>query len=159
VLQGTSWADPQTDLGLCMRCNDKTAEWAAQYPNRFVGSFVLPLQDLKRSLGELERAVMKLGLRVANVGAQYGGAYLGDPVFHPFWEAIEAHGVTAWIHPEGTRDPWFQRMRCGTPRPVDRGRRSALIRSSRRRDAQVSGAGGDRTRRRYFPIPRPHKHT
>jgi aminocarboxymuconate-semialdehyde decarboxylase len=36
-------------------------------------------------------------------------AYLGDPVFHPFWEAIAAHGVTVWIHPEGTRDPWFQR--------------------------------------------------
>jgi len=54
VVQGTSWADPQTDLELCMRCNDKAAEWAAQYPNRFVGSFVLPLQDLKRSLGDLE---------------------------------------------------------------------------------------------------------
>jgi len=44
VLQGTSWADPQTDLELCMRCNDKAAEWAAQYPDRFAGSFVLPLQ-------------------------------------------------------------------------------------------------------------------
>ena len=50
-----------------------------------------------------------LGLKVANVGAQYGGAYIGDPVFHPFWEAIEARGVTVWIHPEGMRDPWFQR--------------------------------------------------
>ena len=26
VLQGTSWADAQTDLELCMRCNDKAAE-------------------------------------------------------------------------------------------------------------------------------------
>jgi aminocarboxymuconate-semialdehyde decarboxylase len=109
VLQGTSWADPQQDLELCRRANDKTAEWATQYPQRFVGSFVLPLQDVKRSLGELERAVGKLKLRVANVGAQYGGAYMGDPVFHPFWEAIHAHDVAVWIHPEGVRDPWFQR--------------------------------------------------
>src|SRR6266704_2108613 len=109
VVQGTSWADPQTDLDLCKRCNDKAAEWAAQYPDRIVGSFVLPLQDVKRSLQELERAVTKLKLKVANIGAQYGGAYMGDPVFHPFWEAIQAHEVTVWIHPEGTRDPWFQR--------------------------------------------------
>ena len=109
VLQGTSWADPQTDLELCMRCNDKAAQWQAQYPDRFAGSFVLPLQDVKRSLGELERAVTRLKLKVANIGAQYGGAYMGDPVFHPFWEAIQAHDVAVWIHPEGARDPWFQR--------------------------------------------------
>ena len=36
VLQGTSWADPQTDLELCRRCNDTTAEWVAKYPGRFV---------------------------------------------------------------------------------------------------------------------------
>jgi predicted TIM-barrel fold metal-dependent hydrolase len=45
VLQGTSWADPQTDLALCKRCNDQAADWVARYPKRFVGSCVLPLQD------------------------------------------------------------------------------------------------------------------
>jgi aminocarboxymuconate-semialdehyde decarboxylase len=109
VLQGTSWADPRTDLELCRRCNDQVAEWVARYPTRFVGSFVLPLQDLERSLGEVERAVAKLKLKVANIGAQYGGAYMGDPGFQPFWEMIEAHDVAVWIHPEGARDPWFQR--------------------------------------------------
>jgi aminocarboxymuconate-semialdehyde decarboxylase len=109
VLQGTSWADPRLDLELCRRCNDKAAEWVARYPTRLIGSFVLPLQDLERSLGEVERAVTKLKLKVANIGAQYGGAYMGDPSFHPFWEMIEAHDVAVWIHPEGARDPWFQR--------------------------------------------------
>ena len=32
VLQGTSWADPQTDLDLCRRCNDQAAAWVARYP-------------------------------------------------------------------------------------------------------------------------------
>ena len=53
VLQGTSWADPQTDLELCRRCNATTAEWVAKYPERFVGSTVLPLQDVRLVLGEL----------------------------------------------------------------------------------------------------------
>jgi aminocarboxymuconate-semialdehyde decarboxylase len=109
VLQGTSWADPQTDLALCRRCNEQAADWAARYPGRFVGSMVLPLQDVALAVAELERAARTLGLRVANISSSYNGAYMGDPVFHPFWEAVERLGVAVWIHPEGVRDPWFQR--------------------------------------------------
>lgn len=109
VLQGTSWADPQTDLNLCKRCNDQAAEWVAQFPNRFIGSFVLPLQDVELSLGELERAVKTLGLRVANISSSYNGVYMGDPLYHQFWQAIQKDDITVWIHPEGVNDPWFQR--------------------------------------------------
>ncbi len=109
VLQGTSWADPQTDLALCRRCNAQAAEWVARHPKRFVGSCVLPLQEPKLAIGELERSVRELKLKVANISSSYNGVYMGDPVYHPFWEAVDALGVTVWIHPEGVRDPWFQR--------------------------------------------------
>jgi aminocarboxymuconate-semialdehyde decarboxylase len=109
VLQGTSWADPDTDLTLCRRCNDQTADWVARHPARFVGSFVLPLQDLGRAMSELERAVGQLGLNVANVSSSYNGVYLGDPHYDAFWAAVHERGITVWIHPEGVRDPWFQR--------------------------------------------------
>jgi len=74
---------------------------AAQYPDRFAGSFVLPLQDLKRSLGELERAVTKLGLRVANAARSTAGLP-GDPVFHPFWKRSRRRASRSGP-PEGTR--------------------------------------------------------
>jgi aminocarboxymuconate-semialdehyde decarboxylase len=109
VLQGTSWADPATDLDLCRKCNDQAAAWMAQFPDRFIGSFVLPLQSVDLALGECERAVKELKLKVANVSSSYNGVYMGDPVFHPFWAAIDALDVPVWIHPEGVRDPWFQR--------------------------------------------------
>ena len=109
VLQGTSWADPQTDLALCRRCNDQAADWVARHPARFIGSFVLPLQDIDLALGEFERAVDVLKLRVANVSSCYRGRYMGDPVYHPFWQAVHARDVAVWIHPEGVADPWFQR--------------------------------------------------
>lgn len=104
VLQGTSWADPQTDLELCRRCNQTVAEWVAKYPKRFVASTILPLQDVGLALGEL-----RPGIRVINASSSYGGVYLGDPVYRPFWEAVNDLGITVWIHPEGVRDPWFQR--------------------------------------------------
>lgn len=108
VIQGTSWADPQTDLDLCRRCNDRTAEWVAQYPNRFIGSFVLPLQDIDRSMAEFERCVRDLKFKVANVSSNYQGIYMGAPVYRPFWDAVVATDTVVWIHPEGIRDPWFQ---------------------------------------------------
>ena len=104
VLQGTSWADAQTDLDLCRRCNETTAEWAAKYPKRFVPSVVLPFQKPEFLAEEL-----KAKPRVINAGSSYNGIYLGDPVYHPFWEAVSEIGATVWIHPEGVRDPWFQR--------------------------------------------------
>ena len=108
VLQGTSWADPQTDLKLCQRCNDQAAAWATQHPTRFIGSMVLPMQEVTLALDELKRA-FALGLRVVNLPSSTQGVYLGDPVFHPFWAEVHARGITAWIHPEGVTDPWFQR--------------------------------------------------
>ena len=107
VLQGTSWADAQTDLALCRRCNEQAARWQTDHTARFVGSFVLPLQDPALALRELDRCI-GMGLRVANVATSYNGEYVGAPAYHAFWEAIEKHGITAWIHPEGARDPWFQ---------------------------------------------------
>ena len=104
VLQGSSWADPQTDLELCRRCNATVAHWAAKYPARFVPSAVLPLQDVDLSLREL-----KSKPRVINASSSYNGVYLGDRAYHPFWEAVNDIGATVWIHPEGVKDPWFQR--------------------------------------------------
>jgi len=108
VIQGTSWADARTELDLVRRINDRAAEWCAAYPKRYVGSFVLPLQDIDLSLAELARAIGELKLKVANVSSSYSGFYLGHARFRPFWDAVVRAGVTVFIHPEGVQDLWFQ---------------------------------------------------
>jgi aminocarboxymuconate-semialdehyde decarboxylase len=109
VLQGSSWADPKTDLALCQRCNDETAQWVSRYPDRFIGSMVLPLQATDLANLEVERATNELQLSVANLSTSYQSAYLGDPIFHEFWSQMAEKNIVAWVHPEGIRDPWFQR--------------------------------------------------
>ena len=111
VLQGSSWADPATDLDLCRRTNDFIAEWVARYPRRFIGSFVLPLQDEDASLREMARCADELGMPVTQLPAHVGGRYLGEPVLRPVWREIERRGIVAFVHPEGIADPWFQRYR------------------------------------------------
>ena len=110
VIQGTSWADARTELDLVRRVNDTAAAWVGRHPARFIGSFVLPLQSLDLALPEMERAVKTLSLRVANVSSEAGGLYLGAPALRPFWDAAKRLGVTVFIHPEGTRDLWFQQF-------------------------------------------------
>lgn len=108
VLQGTSWAQADVDLSLCQRCNDQSASWMQQYPNRLIGSMVLPLQDMNKAMQEFERASETLKLPVVNVSSSYHGVYLGDATFERFWESVASRGLTVWVHPEGVNDPWFQ---------------------------------------------------
>jgi aminocarboxymuconate-semialdehyde decarboxylase len=93
VIAPLYWAEPSVALRLAQKLNDTAAEWALGLPNRIIGSFVLPLQDMNLALTELNRAVKDLGLKVANVPAELRGMYLGDTQFRPFWEE---HRIWAW---------------------------------------------------------------
>jgi aminocarboxymuconate-semialdehyde decarboxylase len=108
VIAGGQWAEPDLDLELNRRANDRVAELVRANSSRFVGSFSLPLQDIDRSLAELERSVDELGLRVANLPANARGLYLGNPHFHPLWQAAADRRLIVFIHPDGVGDPWFQ---------------------------------------------------
>jgi aminocarboxymuconate-semialdehyde decarboxylase len=108
VVQGTAWAEPAHQAELERKANDEAARWVAHAPERFVGSFTLPLRDVDLALQELERAVDELGLRVANLPAQVEGDYLGAPRLRPVWEAIHERGLAVFVHPDGIRDLWFQ---------------------------------------------------
>ena len=108
VMQYTGWAEPKEQAELEARANDDIARWLAHSPDRFAGAFTLPLGDMKLALRELERCTSELGMRVVNLPALAGDDYLGAPRFEPLWEAIHGQGLTAFLHPDGARDPWFQ---------------------------------------------------
>ena len=104
------WADPQTALNLTGRMNDIIAGWVSRYPKRFVGTVTLPMQDVDLSIKELERGIKELGHKAVMLPTNVDGAYLGDRKFWPLWEAIRAHDVPVFIHPEGIRDPWYHQF-------------------------------------------------
>lgn len=111
VMQGTSWAPPALDLELSKRNNDKAASWVAKYPKRFIASFVLPLQDMKLSMAEFDRCVSQSKMPAVQLPSNINGAYVGEPVFNELWDAIDQHGLVAIFHPEGIKDPWYQKYR------------------------------------------------
>ncbi len=108
VIQGTFWASAEEDARLCRLMNDRMAEWVASAPDRFVGTMVLPFQDLALTMAELERCRASLGLTIVNAPASAKGVYLGQPRFHDFWRQVEALGLVVIVHPDGVQDLWFQ---------------------------------------------------
>lgn len=121
VVQSTSWAEPALAAQLDRRANEGIAAWVEQYPERFIGTFTLPMQDVDTALKELDYAVSGLRLKIANVSSNIGGVYLGDPKNRPFWEAVRDCGVTVLIHPHGVTDPHFQKFALwnGVGQPIE----------------------------------------
>lgn len=105
----TDWAESEEAAALNRHANEMNAEWVRQYPNRFIGSFTLPLQDMKLALKELDYAVNTLGAKVASVSSNCRGDYLGEKKFRPFWEAVHALKLAVFIHPHGMTDMRLQK--------------------------------------------------
>jgi aminocarboxymuconate-semialdehyde decarboxylase len=110
VHQPTSWAEPAAEQDMARRMNETVAQWVARAPDRYVGSLTLPLTDIDRAVAELRHGVRDMGMRVMQIPARVGEDYLGAPRFWPMWQAAQDHDMTVFIHPDGTRDPWFQRF-------------------------------------------------
>ena len=108
VMQGTSWAEPAVEDEINTRVNDEIARWVSEHPTRIVGSFTLPLQSHDASVRELERCTGELGMRVLQIPAAVNGTYLSDPSYHWVWDAVAERDLVAFMHPDGTRDLWFQ---------------------------------------------------
>ena len=83
--------------------------WAAAHPDRFIGSMVLPFQNMPATLSEIARCVEGYGFRIVNAPANVNGLYMGDAFFNDYWRVAAAQKLITFIHPDGVRDPLFQR--------------------------------------------------
>jgi aminocarboxymuconate-semialdehyde decarboxylase len=121
VIQSTWWAEPALAAELDRRANERIADWVKRYPARFTGSFTIPIHHMDAAIKELDYAVTKLDLKIANVSSNAGWAYLGDPKFQQFWEAVVHYDMTVLIHPHGVADPRFQKFALwnGVGQPIE----------------------------------------
>jgi aminocarboxymuconate-semialdehyde decarboxylase len=109
VACNTDWAEPEDAAAMNRHANETIAQWVRDHPRRFIGSFTLPLQDMKLAMKEMAYAVDELGLKVANLSSNCRGDYLGEDKFRPFWEAVHAQNLAVFIHPHGVSDMRLQR--------------------------------------------------
>ncbi|MBM3924616.1 MAG: amidohydrolase [SAR202 cluster bacterium] len=100
-----AWYYPEPDakeiVGLHKACNDEVAKACKAYPQRYAGLAIIPMQDVKLAITELERSVTKLGLKGAMISDHIRGKTLEEPHFRPFWKAAEEMGALIFIHQGG----------------------------------------------------------
>ena len=82
--------------------NEALAEFCAEHRDRFAAFASVALQFPDLAAEQLERAMKRMGLRGAAIGASVSGQELADPKFHPFWAKAEELGAVVFIHPQGS---------------------------------------------------------
>ena len=92
------WAPPAFALKLSQAVNDACAAAHLKYPQRFVGTIMLPMQDTKLAVQELERAARLPGMRAINIGEHINGKNLHEKQFWPVYERCEALGLPLFTH-------------------------------------------------------------
>jgi len=92
---------PEVGAATAKDCNDYVAELVRAWPQRFAGLATLPMQDVETAIDELERSVVQLGLKGAQINDHVNGRTLDEPEFLPFWQAAEQLGALILFHQEG----------------------------------------------------------
>jgi aminocarboxymuconate-semialdehyde decarboxylase len=101
------WAPPAFGLKLARVINDATSELCAKYPKKVTAAVTLPMQDVKASLVELERARKLPGMKAVNITENINGKNIGGKELWPVFEAIEAANMPIFLH---NVDPISERL-------------------------------------------------
>lgn len=103
--------DAAQGLALAREFNDELGATVRQNAARLAGLATLPAQDVKAAIGELERAVTKLGLKGAQLDTQVNGEQWDEPRFLPLFKAAESMGAVLFYHPQPQNNFLMQRIR------------------------------------------------
>jgi aminocarboxymuconate-semialdehyde decarboxylase len=103
--------DAAQGLALAREFNDELGATVRQNSGRLAGLATLPVQDVKSAIGELERAVTKLGLKGAALDTQVNGKQWDEPEFLPFFKAAEQMKAVLFYHPQPQNNFLMQRIK------------------------------------------------
>ena len=95
------WTEPGMGQELARAVNERIAQVAAQWPDRFVGLGTVPLQDPGLAVSELEFAIRKLGLRGVEINPSVNGKELTASNLEKFFAAAEQLNAVIFMHPIG----------------------------------------------------------
>jgi predicted TIM-barrel fold metal-dependent hydrolase len=79
--------------------NDFVAGVVRTHPTRFFGLCVLPLQDMRASLAELDRCVKQLGMKGVLLYTNLAGKFPDEPQFRPLFARAVELDIPILLHP------------------------------------------------------------
>jgi 5-carboxyvanillate decarboxylase len=79
--------------------NDLLADAIRRHPKRYAGLATIPVQDPKRAVKEMERAITQLKLNGVMINSHTNGEYLDEEKYWPILEAAAGLDAAIYIHP------------------------------------------------------------
>ena len=92
------WLSPSDGAQLVRFLNEQIASMVSESAGQLLGLGAVPLQDLTLAIRELHYLKESLGLRGVEIGSNIQGVVMGDPRFHPFFEACVALDMPVFVH-------------------------------------------------------------
>lgn len=89
--------EPRLAAEMCRSSNYAIGKVLQAHPDRFIGSAVLPTQNIKASLEEAQRA-LDAGFQTFFMKSAQGGKNFDDPHFWPLWHFANEHNVPISVH-------------------------------------------------------------
>jgi len=93
------WADDDLSMKLSVAFNDAASEAHRAHPDRLLGFAVLPMQNPRLALEELERAARLPGIRGVYMATAVRDRELSDRSFFPVYERMADLGLPLFLHP------------------------------------------------------------
>ena len=90
--------DAAVTMDIARACNEEIGVMMRDHPTRFTGLATVPMQDVDMAITEMEFAMSKLDYRGVTINDHVNGVTFDDPVFYPFWEAVESLGAVVFFH-------------------------------------------------------------
>ena len=77
--------------------NDYVSRIIKRYPENFIGAAVLPVDNARDMLEELNRSI-DLGFEAVSLASSYNGKYLDDPIFLPVYKRAQEDNIPIFVH-------------------------------------------------------------
>lgn len=99
-------AGPEASPELARIANDELAKLVLEYPDRFIAAIAaLPMNNIRATLEEIDRAVNELNLRGVQIATDIDGKPLDLPEYMPIYAKLENYGLPIFLHP--SKNPHF----------------------------------------------------
>jgi aminocarboxymuconate-semialdehyde decarboxylase len=93
------WAPPAFGLKLCQTYNDACEALHQQYPERFVGLAMVPMQDPALAVHEIDRVAKLKGIRGLYMATHINGKNLNQKEYWPVYARAQERGLPVLLHP------------------------------------------------------------
>jgi predicted TIM-barrel fold metal-dependent hydrolase len=96
---GVGFLPDEKAVSLARRCNDYAAELIARHPQRFGCFGLVPMHETDAAVAEAKYCLETLRFHGVALFASYGEKFLGDAVFDPLMEYLDARAAVVHVHP------------------------------------------------------------